>query len=319
MDKRLKTGIIVMMLLMMGAVSVTGCRVKQDDIKEEPSGSVGREPEDMGPAAELSQISVMPEESTPDIEPMEKYREYLEINPYVSGWLEIDGTAINEPVVYTPQDQNYFLHKALDGSDESKGTLFIANNWGPGMNQTLIYGHNMKDGTAFGSLQKFADASYGLKHHVIRFDTLYEEREYELYGAFFSQIAVEDLETDEDRAEREQAVEDKSVAKLEKEGEEVDEEDLTLDDLELEGVPAGDLDIYQYEKDNDNGRFRYYFYTDLRNADDFYYFADCVKERALYDTGIKAEWGDEFVTLSTCSYQVKNGRFVVVGIRKKSE
>ena len=78
----------------------------------------------------------------------------------------------------------------------------------------------------------------------------------------------------------------------------------------------GDVDIYRQEKDEDNGRFRYYYYTDLSDKDDFDYYVRNVKERALYDTGIEAEWGDDLITLSTCSYQVKNGRFVVVGIYK---
>ena len=38
-------------------------------------------------------------------------------------------------------------------------------------------------------------------------------------------------------------------------------------------------------------------------------------ERALYDTGATASWGDEILTLSTCSYHVKNGRFIVVAVR----
>ena len=215
--------------------------------------------------------------------------------------------------------QNYFLHRAIDGSDESKGTLFIAIDWQPEYNNTLIYGHNMKDGTAFGSLLKFADESYGMNHNIIHFDTLYEEKDYKLYGAFYSQIAVEDLETDEDRAEREQAVIDNAVASIEDgNGDEVNEEELTLDDLGLYGEPV-DEDIYRLEKDEDDGRFRYYYYTDLSDKDDFEYFAKNVKERALYDTGVEAGWGDEFVTLSTCSYQVKNGRFVVVGVRHKDD
>ena len=100
-------------------------------------------------------------------EPLEKYSELLEINPYIAGWLKIDDSVIDDPVVYTPVDQNYFLHRAIDGSDESKGTLFIAINWMEGYNNTIIYGHNMKDGTAFGSLAKFADASYGRKHNIL--------------------------------------------------------------------------------------------------------------------------------------------------------
>jgi len=272
----------------------------------------------------------------PTREPLDKYLDLLKVNPYISGWLSIDGTAINEPVVYTPGSQNYFLHRDLDGNDTSRGTLFIAVNWRDGFNNTLIYGHNMKDGTVFGSLAKFAQKSYGEKHPVIRFDTLYEEREYELLGVFYSQIDEDELETEEDRASKDKAIEEAAIAKKEEEAAEAEAEAekeqeaevtpeptpepepvvLTLNDIDLHR-DFGDEDIYRLEKDEDNGRFRYYYYTDLADKDDFDYYVKNVKERALYDTGVDAEWGDDLITLSTCSYHVKNGRFVVVAVRKK--
>lgn len=248
--------------------------------------------------------------------PLDKYTELLKINPYVSGWLRVDDSKIDDPVVYTPGSQNFFLHRAIDGSEESKGTLFIAIDWQEGYNNTLIYGHNMKDGTAFGSLQKFADESYGRKHNIIHFDTLYEERDYELYAVFYSQIAEEELETEEDREQADKEIEEEGVAKKAEEGQVVEPVELTLNDIDLSYDFEGE-DIFRLEKDEDGGRFRYYYYTNLSDKADFDYYADNVKARALYDMGIEAEWGDEFVTLSTCSYHVTNGRFVVVGIRKK--
>ncbi len=268
---------------------------------------------------------------TGDNEPLPtlpKFDELLQVNPYVSGWLNIDGSPINNPVVYTPGSQNYFLHRDIYGGNNSSGTLFIAINWRDGFNNTLIYGHNMKDGSGFGSLAKFADASYGLSHNVIHFDTLYEEREYELLGVFYSQIAEDELETEEDRAEKDNTIEAAAIAKkeaeiAENEGEageagevHVDPQELTLFDIDL-NRDFGDEDIFRAEKDDDGGRFRYYYYTDLADKDDYDYFVRNVKERALYDTGVDAEWGDELITLSTCSYQVQNGRFIVVGVRKK--
>ncbi len=179
----------------------------------------------------------------------------------------------------------------------------------------------MKDGSGFGSLQKFADESYGKRHPFIHFDTLYEEKEYELYGVFFSQIEEEELETEEDREEKDKAIEEAGIEqKAEEEGvavEMIEPKELTLADLDLTRDFGGE-DIYRQEKDEDNGRFRYYYYTDLSDKADFDYYATSIKDRAIYDTGVEAEWGDEFITLSTCSYQVKNGRFVVVGVRKRT-
>ena len=244
-------------------------------------------------------------------EPLAKYEDILEVNPYLAGWLSIDGTKIDDPVVYTPKSQNYFLHRSIEGNDEERGTLFIAVNWYEGSGNTLIYGHNMKSGSGFGSLLKYADASYGMSHSTIHFDTLYEDREYELMAVFYSQIDEEELETEDDRAEADKRIEEES---LEGKEEGTAPEELTLKDLDLY-MDLGDADIYREEKDNDNGRFRYYYYTDLSDKADFDYFVSNVKERALYDTGVDAEWGDELLTFSTCSYQVKNGRFVVVSRR----
>lgn len=258
------------------------------------------------------------EESEPveEKEPLEKYNELLKINPYIAGWLKIDDSKIDDPVVYTPGSQNYFLHRAIDGSDESKGTLFIAIDWQPEYNNTLIYGHNMKDGTAFGSLAKFADESYGREHHIIHFDTLYEERDYELYGVFYSQIAEDEIETEEDREQYDEEIVEEGIERKAEEGEVVEPEELTLNDIDL-SYDFGGEDIFRQEKDADAGRFRYYYYTNLSDRSEFDYYARKVKEKALYDMGVEADWGDEFITLSTCSYHVENGRFVVVGIRKK--
>ena len=214
----------------------------------------------------------------------------------------------------------------------------------------------MKDGSGFGSLSKFSNESFGRKHNIIHFDTLYEEREYELLACFYSQIDEDELETEDDRAQadadivaeavkRKESEEAAAVAEASSGSEEgtepgstqagtsggseaggqaeipetpvpVEPKELTLADLDLY-EDLGDNDIYRLEKDEDNGRFRYYYYTDLADKDDFDYYVQNVKERALYDTGVDAEWGDELITLSTCSYQVKNGRFVVVGVRHK--
>jgi len=256
------------------------------------------------PSLQEAEPEVEPEEKPepeeePELSPtpLPKYDEYLEVNPYVAGWLSVDGSKIDGPVVYTPGSQNYYLHRALDGSDSERGTYFIAINWQEQFNHTLIYGHNMKDGTGFGSLLKFADSSYGSKNNIIHFDTLYEDRDYELLGVFYSQIQEDELETEEDRATADKLIEEGNI------------------DL---GADWGDTDIYREEKDQDNGRFRYYYYTDLEDKSDFDYYVANVRERSLYDTGVQAEWGDELLTLSTCSYQVKNGRFVVVAVHHRN-
>lgn len=65
--------------------------------------------------------------------------------------------------------------------------------------------------------------------------------------------------------------------------------------------------------------FRYYWYADLRKEERFGEYVEQVKEAALYDTGIDAVYGDELLTLSTCSYHADEGRFVVVAKKISGE
>ncbi|MCR5269351.1 MAG: class B sortase [Lachnospiraceae bacterium] len=63
--------------------------------------------------------------------------------------------------------------------------------------------------------------------------------------------------------------------------------------------------------------FKYYKFFQANSEEEFHDFYDHIKDMALYDTGVKASYGDEFITLSVCAYHVENGRLVVVGKRIK--
>lgn len=58
--------------------------------------------------------------------------------------------------------------------------------------------------------------------------------------------------------------------------------------------------------------FKFYKFFEATNLEEFNDYYENCKQLALFDTGVEAEFGDEFLTLSTCAYQVENGRFVVV-------
>jgi Uncharacterized protein conserved in bacteria len=65
-----------------------------------------------------------------------------------------------------------------------------------------------------------------------------------------------------------------------------------------------------FRKSDDVFKFYQFFQADTQEEfDDFY---NNIKEMSLYDTGVTAEFGDHFITLSTCVYHVETGRFVVV-------
>ena len=118
-----------------------------------------------------------------------------EENPDCIGWLTIDGTRIDYPVMYTPDDNDYYLHLDFDKNWSDPGTPFIDTNCRPFDDRTdnvLIYGHNMKSGIMFRELLQYEDESFYKKHKNIKFDTLYETGTYEVIGAFRSEIYPDD-------------------------------------------------------------------------------------------------------------------------------
>ena len=58
--------------------------------------------------------------------------------------------------------------------------------------------------------------------------------------------------------------------------------------------------------------FKYYQFIDVNSEQEFDSYMQEMAAMSLYDTGVTAEYGDQLLTLSTCDYQEKDGRFVVV-------
>ena len=65
-------------------------------------------------------------------------------------------------------------------------------------------------------------------------------------------------------------------------------------------------------KTDDDISFKYYQFIDANGAEEFNSYMNEMASMSLYDTGVTAVWGDQLLTLSTCDYEEKNGRFAVV-------
>ena len=88
-------------------------------------------------------------------------------NKQIIAWLYCEGTEINYPVVQTKNNTYYLTHNAKRKEDQA-GSLFLdyRNNLGSALENLIIYGHRMKDGSMFGSLRKFAEKSYRDEHEA---------------------------------------------------------------------------------------------------------------------------------------------------------
>lgn len=119
-------------------------------------------------------------------EPLPQYLPLYEINPDFFGWIQIEGTKIDYPVMYSPDRPEYYIRRAFDGSVSNSGVPFVDENCPVEGNCYIIYGHHMKNQTMFGQLVFYAEKSYWEEHPVVQFDTLFEQRNYQVIAAFYS-------------------------------------------------------------------------------------------------------------------------------------
>lgn len=124
-----------------------------------------------------------------------KYSSLYNKNSDFIGWLSIAGTEIDYPVMQTPDDEEYYLHRNFDKEYSYAGTLFIDASCraiGDTTDNIIIYGHNMKAGTMFHELLNYEDEDFYNEHKYITFDTIEGEGTYVVIAAFRTRVYSED-------------------------------------------------------------------------------------------------------------------------------
>lgn len=165
----------------------------QHEKQQKALRNAGPHPEDAGPELKSSGNGTSGTSSGKG-EILDKFQTLYSENSDLAGWLFIEGTNINNPVMKCEDDEYYLSHDFYRQNDKY-GCLFVRNTADlhtPGTN-FIIYGHNMKDGFMFGELDAYQSEDFCREHPVISFDTLYEERSYEVIAAFQAKVFPEDL------------------------------------------------------------------------------------------------------------------------------
>lgn len=115
----------------------------------------------------------------------EKYAALYEQNDDFVGWISIDGTIINYPVMQTRDDPDYYLKHSFDKAYSDYGVPYVDEACAVGLSaNTVIYGHHMKNGTMFSALVNYADKSFFEEHPIITFNSLYGFGEYQIIAVF---------------------------------------------------------------------------------------------------------------------------------------
>lgn len=126
-------------------------------------------------------------------EVLEEFKALLNKNQRLIGWLKIDDTNIDYPVMQTV-DNEYYLSHNLNQEYDKNGSIFMDKDCDivdPSTNY-ILYGHHMKSGQMFGNLDRYSSEKYYEEHPYIQFDTIYERGTYQVMYVFRSHVYSED-------------------------------------------------------------------------------------------------------------------------------
>lgn len=120
----------------------------------------------------------------------DKYSVLSAINSDFVGWLTIDGTIIDYPVVKSSEDDpDYYLRRNFNKEYSYAGCLFVGAGCDTDSDCFVIYGHNLKTDNMFGTLDDYIDVDFVEKHPYIRLGTPDGDYTYKVFSAFQTKIS----------------------------------------------------------------------------------------------------------------------------------
>lgn len=117
---------------------------------------------------------------------LQQYAALAAQNSDMVGWMSIDSTTVNAPVMYTPSDPEYYLTHDFEKKYSQSGMLFMDATCIPDSNASnmVIYGHNMKNKTMFSDIESYLNSDFLAEHPVIQFDSLNARAQYQVFAVF---------------------------------------------------------------------------------------------------------------------------------------
>lgn len=172
--KRKKT--LFPLLILAAAFFAAGMGMLYPDWQEEQNAR--REYESLAQMAVKTKEDLVQENEAAYVSPIQ-FDELKRLNPDVVGWIEIEGTGINYPIVQAKDNETY-LHKDFEGRENSVGAIFLDCESESDFSgkHNIIYGHHRKDGSMFRELIRYKDEAFFKTHTNIIVYT--PKREYHL-------------------------------------------------------------------------------------------------------------------------------------------
>ena len=122
---------------------------------------------------------------------LEEYQRFYDLNEDFVGWIKVEGTDIDYPVLQNKKNPEIYLsHNFLKKEDRS-GSVFLdgETSLSPKDKNIVLYGHNMSDGSMFGELKKYKDKTFYEQHPNFEFHTLYEKSMYQIVAVLVTDIS----------------------------------------------------------------------------------------------------------------------------------
>ncbi len=127
----------------------------------------------------------------------EQFTALHDINPEIVGWISIDDTKINYPILQSENNTDY-LDRNYKGEESRAGSIFMdyRNHVAFGNRNMILYGHDMKDGSMFRHLEKFTEEDFYHNHPEIYYDTLYDSFDAEVFAVYYTTTDFDYIQTD---------------------------------------------------------------------------------------------------------------------------
>lgn len=135
----------------------------------------------------VAEVTPEPDDDTgTDDAPLEVTRDIsavLKSNSDCIGWIYVKNTIINYPVMHTPNEAEKYLHLSFYKKQSRAGTPFLDEQCDPNASMnTIIYGHNMKNGTMFHQLKRYRNKTYALENPIIEYQTAAGTRKFRVFA-----------------------------------------------------------------------------------------------------------------------------------------
>lgn len=120
-----------------------------------------------------------------------KYKTLYNENNELFGWICLNNTKVNYPVMQSPGDNEKYLHTDFYEKKSSAGVPYADMMCNRNSDNILIYGHCMRDGTMFTGIMKYERKSFWKKNPTFMFSDLTEDYSYEVLAAFYDRVYLE--------------------------------------------------------------------------------------------------------------------------------